>query len=103
MRYLSFDIEKAKDDPKAIFRHPREVLCVVNLRDEERLDILELWREHLLTLPNDASASARQEELLALQRAIADVLGEGPQLQEQRAGPEQARKDRVIRSNSRPS
>jgi hypothetical protein len=74
MRYLSFDIGKAKEDPTSIFRHPRDVLCVVNLRDEERLDILERWHEQLL---DDTETPILELRALidGVERAIGEVLG----------------------------
>jgi hypothetical protein len=74
MRYLSFDLSTAKEEPALVFDHPREVLCVVNLRDEERLDILENWRSTLMEdFPQTVELTDRIAEI---DRAIDEILSD---------------------------
>lgn len=71
MRYLSFDLQSAKLAPQQIFNHPRDVLCVVNLTNDERLEILQNWREQ--TIEGGIASKEAQTLLSAIDAAMDDV------------------------------
>jgi hypothetical protein len=71
MRYSSFDLERAKEMPMDVFRHPREVLCVVGATDRERAAILARWRE---LLEEDRRDHAKwRETLRSLEAALEEL------------------------------
>lgn len=71
MRYLSFDLRTAKTEPQQIFNHPREVLCVVNLSNGERAEILQTWRNQ--TIDGGVAAKEAQTLLSSIDAAMDDL------------------------------
>lgn len=71
MRYLSFDLLTAKSEPQQIFNHPREVLCVVNLSNDERAEILQTWRDQ--TIDGGLATTDAQTLLVSIDAAMDDL------------------------------
>lgn len=56
------DLEKAKANPGAHFKSPEEVISHLEIATQDKIDILESWRQELLLLTVADEENMAQEE-----------------------------------------